>query len=121
MDLSPNQFFDSLRHSGFRVRTSCRVKPATLTKGTTKRRSISHYVASKKVNGHIVTVVGDIHVIGDDTHISAAITMTSTIRKLANVTRSLDTSSIEVDDLLDIITYGKLADKLPECHDYTIL
>ncbi len=120
-DLSPEAYFDALRTSGgLQVKVEKETTPASTVAGTVRRRRMSRYNAWLNVKGNILSVTGDVHVIGDEVIISAEVTMTKSLRTACGVTGVKKFKNVCVKNLLDVLFYARVCEEMDECRDYTL-
>jgi len=120
--LSPTLYFRELKRVGFRVRSESRIRSPDDYWGTSRRRTVSTYVASYNFKGHIIAIDGDVHLIGDDLHVSARILFTSSLLQAINPLIEMPTfSSVTAEELDDIFRFVNVAQGQGVCTDYELV
>ncbi len=120
--ITPEHYFTELKRVGFRIRTESRIRLPGDYWGTARRRTIAVYVASKNINGHLVAIDGDVHVVDDDVFVSAVVYLTSTLLQTAKPLIEVPTfSSVTEDELGEIFRFIQIAEGLGPCTDYELV
>lgn len=112
--MKPQDYLKALTTAGYKIKVT-KLKD-TAAPGTIQTRTIAKYTAIYKTKGHIITITGTTHQIGNDIHTTAKLLTTSTIRQHI---AKLQTSSITPSHTTYLTTLPKIANKLPACQDYT--
>ena len=120
--ITPTNYFSKLKRNGFRFSTNSQVRSPAEYWGTARRRTISRYVASRNVNGHIIAVDGDVHIVDEDVCVSAIVRLTSTLLQTINPLIEVPTfSSVTVEELAEILRFVRVAHSLGTCTDYEVI
>lgn len=120
--ITPEHYFTELRREGFRIRAESRIRLPGDYWGTVRRRTISVYVASRNINGHLVAIDGDVHVVDEDVFVSAVIYLTSTLLRTAKPLIEVPTfSSVTEEELGEIFRFTRIAEGLGMCTDYELV
>lgn len=120
--ITPNYYFSELKRNGFRFSTNSQVRSPAEYWGTARRRTISRYVASNNINGHLISIDGDVHVVDEDVCVSAKINLTNTLLQVLNPLIEVPTfSSVTAEEFAEILHFVRVAKSLGACTDYEVI
>ena len=108
----PKYYFDELREIGFRVQLEKR-RDRTRREGT-----LQNYLASVGVNGHLISISGEVYVLAEEgLLISAAIYITKTLRAKLSKPAPFVVHRVDQVTLDDLRRFCMVASSLDPCTD----
>lgn len=120
--ITPALYFSELKRNGFRFSTNSQVRSPAEYWGTARRRTISRYVASRNINGHLISIDGDVHIVDDTVCVSAVVYLTSTLLQTIKPLIEVPTfSNVTAEELEEILRFVRVAHSLGQCTDYEVI